>query len=156
MLCSGLTTAKEQPYFRAANMITVKNFDHTRKPTAKLPSDADPGHVYGMPSSHRTHDLVRTCGPAEPAVKHLIQGAFQDEWIQTNLAKPSQGQGNCVAWCTGCAPSWHHHQDVTYRLLQLCTLQAYMCRRYPPALRWATPSVPCATPSRTTRVKSGR
>lgn len=72
-LCSGLTTAKQLPAFRASNMITVKKFDHTKKAAVPLPSNKNAKHVYGMPSAFRTMDIVRNCGPEEPPMKHLIQ-----------------------------------------------------------------------------------
>ncbi|GFH07362.1 uncharacterized protein HaLaN_02150 [Haematococcus lacustris] len=74
---SGLTTAKQLPAFRASHMVTVKKFDHTHKAPAPLPSDKSPKHTYGLPSAHRTADTVRVCGPQEPPVKHLVQGAYQ-------------------------------------------------------------------------------
>ncbi len=87
---SGLTTAKDQPAFRATNMTLVKKFDHTRKPAQPLPSEKDPRHTYGMASAHRTADVARVCGPVEPPMKHLIQGAYQDEWTRQNLAKENK------------------------------------------------------------------
>ncbi|GFH24751.1 uncharacterized protein HaLaN_22604, partial [Haematococcus lacustris] len=82
---SGLTTAKQLPAFRASHMVTVKKFDHTHKAPAPLPSDKSPKHTYGLPSAHRTADTVRVCGPQEPPVKHLVQGAYQ--WVSCGLAE---------------------------------------------------------------------
>lgn len=89
----GLTTAKEQPAFRNAHMKTVKKFDHTRKPGMPLPSDRDPRHTYGKPASHRTADVVRVCGPVEPPIKHLVQGAYQEDWVHQNMVKETRAQG---------------------------------------------------------------
>lgn len=74
---SGLTTAKQQPEFRATHLITVKTFDHTHKAPISLPSNKNSKHTYGMPSSHRAAEVVRQCGPVEPQMKHLVQGAYQ-------------------------------------------------------------------------------
>jgi hypothetical protein len=73
LLCSGLTTAKQLPAFRATNMITVKKFDHTKKAAVPLPSNKNAKHTYGMPSAFRTADIIRNCGPEEPPMKHLVQ-----------------------------------------------------------------------------------
>jgi len=90
---NGLTTAKEQPYFRATNTQHVKKFDSTQKPSKPLPSDRNAKHTYGMASAHRTADTVRQCGPEEPPMKYVLQGAFVDDWVKTNTFKSDQSAG---------------------------------------------------------------
>lgn len=138
---SGLTTAKEQPSFRAAHQTMVRKFDYTKKQTPPLPSDKSAKHAYGMPSSYRTMDVIRNCGPQvrarvlagaparsacaaarrmceavaraqrrpprasaralqEPHMKHLVQGAYQEEWVRQNIHKETMaamaGQGTYI------------------------------------------------------------
>lgn len=83
---SGLTSAKQLPAFREAHQVAVKK-DKASKAGPGLPSDKDPRHTYGMASGHRTAEVVRTNGPEEPRMKHLVQGAYQGEWVQKVLAK---------------------------------------------------------------------
>eukprot|EP00197_Chlamydomonas_leiostraca_P002996 CAMPEP_0202865524 /NCGR_PEP_ID=MMETSP1391-20130828/6212_1 /ASSEMBLY_ACC=CAM_ASM_000867 /TAXON_ID=1034604 /ORGANISM="Chlamydomonas leiostraca, Strain SAG 11-49" /LENGTH=261 /DNA_ID=CAMNT_0049545383 /DNA_START=117 /DNA_END=902 /DNA_ORIENTATION=+ len=90
---SGLTTAKQLPEFRATHMVAVKTFDHTKKSPSPLPSNRNAKHTYGMPSGYRTAEVVRTCGPQEPQMKHLVQGAYQDEWVRTNIVKEGRTAG---------------------------------------------------------------
>lgn len=61
--CSGLTSAKDQPSFRSAHQTMVRKFDHTKAPHLPLPSDRSSTHSYGMPSTYRSADVVRNCGP---------------------------------------------------------------------------------------------
>mmetsp|Transcript_12688 Transcript_12688/g.27485 ORF Transcript_12688/g.27485 Transcript_12688/m.27485 type:complete len:295 (-) Transcript_12688:866-1750(-) len=84
---SGVTTAKDTPTFRHTNLVTVKKADHTSKAGPSLPSDRNAKHTYGMPSAHRNAEVVRTFGPEEPPMKYLVQGAYQDEWVRSNMAK---------------------------------------------------------------------
>lgn len=68
-------------------MVTVKKFDHSKKAASTLPSDKNPRHTYGMPSAHRSAEVVREKGAYEPPVKHLVQGAYQEDWVKSNMAK---------------------------------------------------------------------
>ncbi|MEW5308766.1 MAG: hypothetical protein WDW38_000699 [Sanguina aurantia] len=84
----GLTSAKELPSFRASHMVTVKPFDVTKsQKSPSLPSDRSHKHTYGMASSYRSAEVIRACGPEEPPVKWLVQGAYQDAWVQDNASK---------------------------------------------------------------------
>eukprot|EP00798_Chlamydomonas_sp_ICE-L_P023122 gene23122-30323_t len=82
---SGMTSAKDQPGFRAANPATVtKRTETTLKKGVTLPSDKNVKHTYGLPSSHRTAETIREKGPVEVPLKHLVQGAYADEWAVQN------------------------------------------------------------------------
>uniref|UniRef100_A0A7S3QQ17 Uncharacterized protein n=1 Tax=Dunaliella tertiolecta TaxID=3047 RepID=A0A7S3QQ17_DUNTE len=97
---SGLTTAKEQPSFRSANQTMVRKFDHTKAPHSPLPSDKSSKHSYGKPSTYRSADVVRNCGPEEPPIKHLVQGAYQEDWVKLNMQREGMaaaaGQGTYI------------------------------------------------------------
>lgn len=84
--CSGLTTAKEMPTFRKDNMVTLKAPEEKPKRAPALPSAKNPAHTYGMASTYRSAEVVRVHGPEEPPVKHLMQGAYYDEWLTKGLA----------------------------------------------------------------------
>lgn len=86
---AGLTTAKEMAAYRASNpqtrvqkaVVTSTN----RGPT--LPSDKNPAHTYGLPSAHRSAEVIRDKGPEEPPVKHLVQNAYEADWMAANAHK---------------------------------------------------------------------
>ncbi len=81
---SGVTTAKELPYFRKAYPEVLVKTGPRRVASARLPSDRNPRHTYGLPGTHRTVETIKHKGPEEPAMKHLIQGAYQEDWLKTN------------------------------------------------------------------------
>jgi hypothetical protein len=49
------------------------------------------GSTFGMPSAHRSAEIIRTHGPEEPPVKYLVQGAYQDDWVRKNLEAEATG-----------------------------------------------------------------
>jgi collagen type III alpha len=73
---SGITNAKGLPEFRQAHAVPVKKHTVSTKSPA-LPSDRNQKHTYGMSSAHRNAETIRQCGPEEPAMKMLVQGAYQ-------------------------------------------------------------------------------
>ena len=70
-------------------MMTVKKLEHTLvKPGGgPLPSDTNAQHTYGMSSGYRTADVIRNNGPDEPPLKHVVQGAYQGDWVAANAHK---------------------------------------------------------------------
>lgn len=94
-VCSGITTAKDLPSFRASNKVLVKDSPVKKSPptTSSLPSSRNMTHTYGTPPGHRSPETVRSYGPIEPPVKHLVQGAYQDAWVLENLQKEASGGG---------------------------------------------------------------
>ena len=50
---AGLVKAAEQRNFREQNTMLLKKGAEVRKPPPALPSDAEPGFVYGKPGKHR-------------------------------------------------------------------------------------------------------
>lgn len=93
MPCSGVTTAKDLPAFRASNKVLVKADTHKKSLPTTLPSTRNLTHTYGTPPGHRCPEVVRSHGPMEPPVKHLVQGAYQDEWVLSTLQKEAAGGG---------------------------------------------------------------
>ncbi|GMH39040.1 hypothetical protein BSKO_06938 [Bryopsis sp. KO-2023] len=83
---SGLTSAKEQPAFRSANQMTLKTGEHHVK-KASIQSARSKSVVYGTSSSYRNAETVRAAGPDEPPLKHVIQGAYQMDWVGMNMAR---------------------------------------------------------------------
>lgn len=65
----------------------------TIPPRPPLPSDAEPGHMYGMPPGHRAAEVVRWKGNFEPPVKHLVQGAYVHDFIKTNAKRGMASTG---------------------------------------------------------------
>ncbi|KAG1676647.1 hypothetical protein FOA52_008777 [Chlamydomonas sp. UWO 241] len=86
---SGLTRAHEQGDFRTMHPVTIKLADKTARPGPGLPSDANPAHTYGMSSAHRSAEVRRVKGAYDPPMKHVIQGAYTNEWVDATLAKES-------------------------------------------------------------------
>lgn len=68
---NGLTGAPQQRSFRDTHMILMKEGRPLTPPP--LPSDKNPKHVYGQPTSHRTMDECRHLGSFEPKLKNVIQ-----------------------------------------------------------------------------------
>ncbi len=71
-LHSGVTSPKEVATFRQSHSVSLKRHE-PKAGSPRLPSDEDAAHVYGMPSAHRSAESVRTTGPEEPKMKHLVQ-----------------------------------------------------------------------------------
>eukprot|EP00798_Chlamydomonas_sp_ICE-L_P029681 gene29682-5095_t len=94
---SGVSTAKEAPAFRAAHPMTVqdKTFSSTDK-SIHLPSDKNSKSTYGLPSAHRSAETIRDKGPEEPYLKHLIQNAYQGDWVAQSTA--AQGKTGGAAY----------------------------------------------------------
>lgn len=84
---NGLTTAKESATFRQEHYVAMKPRDQTAKAAPSLPSDKEPKHTYGQASAFRSAQTIRNMGPEEPPVKHLVQGAYQTEWVEANAHK---------------------------------------------------------------------
>ena len=83
-----MTTAKEVPPFRTENKVFIKKSEHTLSKTAgPLPSDNNSRHTYGMASGYRTADVIRNNGPEEPPMKHVVQAAYQHDWVDANAHK---------------------------------------------------------------------
>lgn len=92
---SGLSTAKEQPPFRREHTdVTIKTTRevNTNRTQPTIPSSKAKG-PFGMPSAHRTAEVMRTHGPEEPRVKYLVQGAYQEEWMRQKLEAEAAGEG---------------------------------------------------------------
>eukprot|EP00201_Polytomella_parva_P016262 CAMPEP_0175054542 /NCGR_PEP_ID=MMETSP0052_2-20121109/9563_1 /TAXON_ID=51329 ORGANISM="Polytomella parva, Strain SAG 63-3" /NCGR_SAMPLE_ID=MMETSP0052_2 /ASSEMBLY_ACC=CAM_ASM_000194 /LENGTH=241 /DNA_ID=CAMNT_0016319249 /DNA_START=47 /DNA_END=772 /DNA_ORIENTATION=+ len=85
---NGCTTSKQLPGFRQENLILQKTAKSsaTKSPNA-LPSDKDTTFTYGVPSAYRSAEVIRTHGPAEPPLKYLVQGAYQDDWVNMNMQR---------------------------------------------------------------------
>ncbi|KXZ51614.1 hypothetical protein GPECTOR_12g578 [Gonium pectorale] len=98
-VASGLSTAKEQPPFRREHAeVTLRTATESsaaspRRSTLPTIPPSKVGTTFGMPSAHRSAEIVRTHGPEEPPVKYLVQGAFQDEWVRKNLEAEAAGSG---------------------------------------------------------------
>ncbi|GLC42646.1 Cilia- and flagella-associated protein 77 [Pleodorina starrii] len=88
---SGLSDAKDLPFFRKMHSDVTVRTGLDRSPSATrrsaLPTipAAKVGSTFGMPSAHRSAEVIRTHGPEEPPVKYLVQGAYQDDWVRKNL-----------------------------------------------------------------------
>jgi hypothetical protein len=94
---SGLTTARDLPQFRSSHVVTVKT-GPPAKPAPALPSEKDPKFTYGLPGTYRSAEVQREKGPFEPPVKHLVQGAYQEDWITSNLNKKGPVTARTVAY----------------------------------------------------------
>ncbi|KAG2448704.1 hypothetical protein HYH02_006060 [Chlamydomonas schloesseri] len=99
-IASGLSTAKDQPAFRKEHSdvkLKTANEVNAASPTRRsnLPTipPSKQGNMFGMPSGHRTAEVVRSFGPEEPPVKYLVQGAYQDEWVRKQLEAEAAGGG---------------------------------------------------------------
>ena len=84
---NGLTTASEQPAFRASHYVCLKNGHSARKGPPLLPSDINQNHTYGIPGTHRNAEQIRTGGPFDPPVKPLIQNQYAADWKKMNHAR---------------------------------------------------------------------
>lgn len=89
---SGLSDAKDLPFFRKMHPdVLIKTGNETRSSSvtrrSTLPSipPTKSNSTFGMPSAHRSAEVIRSFGPEEPPVKYLVQGAYQDEWVRKNL-----------------------------------------------------------------------
>jgi hypothetical protein len=51
---AGLVKAAEQRGFREENTVLLKKGAEVKKPPPVLPSDVEPGFVYGKPGTHRS------------------------------------------------------------------------------------------------------
>ncbi|GLI59395.1 hypothetical protein VaNZ11_001261 [Volvox africanus] len=94
---SGLSDAKDLPFFRKMHSdVTVKtgterSLSASRRSALPTIPTSKVNTVFGMPSSHRSAEVIRTHGPEEPPVKYLVQGAYQDDWVRKNLEAEATG-----------------------------------------------------------------
>ncbi len=107
--CSGVTSPKEVAAFRQTHSVMIKKGE-PRAPAAQLPSDADPGFAYGMPSSHRSAESVRNNGPEEPKMKHLVQVRLRPRLrlrLRLRLRCQQLGGASACAWWEGTGACAH-------------------------------------------------
>lgn len=49
--------------------------------------------------------MVRNCGPEEPVMRALVQGAYSSDWVRMNMArKVSQHGGDLISSCRAWGP----------------------------------------------------
>ncbi|KAL0044248.1 hypothetical protein WJX82_006772 [Trebouxia sp. C0006] len=86
----GLTSPQQQHSFRAEHPMHLKVGYAVKQAPAQLPSDKKPEFTYGKPSTHKTMEEIRVAGRDNPNMKHLMQGAYTWEWMQTNDARAQE------------------------------------------------------------------
>ncbi|KAF8056223.1 CFAP77 [Scenedesmus sp. PABB004] len=88
---SGLVSSTQVRGFRDAHPAVLRaGAEGVARPAPALPSDRDPGHVYGRPPGFRSAEDCRNCGPAEPPVRALVQGSYAREWVDRNVARQDE------------------------------------------------------------------
>ncbi|GFR52251.1 hypothetical protein Agub_g14785 [Astrephomene gubernaculifera] len=95
-VASGLSTAKDYPPFRKDHSEVMLKTDASlaagpRRSALPTIPPSKSGSMFGMPSAHRSAEVIRSFGPEEPPVKYLVQGAYQDEWVRKNLEAEAAG-----------------------------------------------------------------
>ncbi len=133
----GLHSAKDLPAFRKEHSdVKLKTAHGEASPTRRSNMPTVPpkkaGSMFGMPSGYRTAEVVRSFGPEEPPVKHLIQGAYQDEWVRKNLEAEAAGANRARPYIPPAPTKVRScevlvHADHGCQVLGISTLLCFIC-----------------------------
>ncbi|KIZ00929.1 flagellar associated protein [Monoraphidium neglectum] len=92
---NGLTGTRGLREFRKGHAVSVKRGAAAlgaHKPQPPLPGGKDA--AYGHSRTWRSAEDCRRCGPSDPPMRDLVQGAYTHTWVDMNAAR---AEGECSA-----------------------------------------------------------